>query len=245
MAAAARVTPPNDSKKKSAAAPSSGPGAFYALVGALVVLGAGVLIYLARRPKDLSIPAKVTVMAADTAGFRGYLLGSESAPVEITEYADYQCPACQSFEMLQFDVVKRQLIDSGVVRWRYRDFPLDQLHRHARLSAHAAACGDEQGKYWPLHRIIYENQPAWERAASAGSLFSDYAKQAGLDPERYDACMKSTKYAGRIEASLQEGIKVGVNSTPTFLIGGRLYPGVKSSDSLAAIAKRLAAQPAK
>jgi protein-disulfide isomerase len=245
MAAAARVTPPPDSKKKPTPPPPSTPGGFYALVALLVVLGAGVLVYLARRQTDLSIPAKVTVMAADTAGFRGYVLGSDSAPVEITEYADYQCPACQSFEMLQFDVVKRQLIDSGLVRWRYRDFPLDGMHSHARLAAHAAACGDEQGKYWPMHRLLYENQPTWERAGSVAGLFSEYAKQAGLNAERYDACMKSTKYAGRIEASREEGAKVGVNSTPTFLIGGRLYPGVRSSDSLASIAKRLAAQPAK
>src|SRR5262245_38908051 len=108
MAAARRVSPPNDSKKKPTEVTSSTPGGFYALVGALLVIGGGVLVYLARRPKDLSIPAKVTVMAADTAGFRGYVLGSDAAPVEITEYADYQCPACQSFEMLQFDVVKRQ-----------------------------------------------------------------------------------------------------------------------------------------
>jgi protein-disulfide isomerase len=220
------------------------PSSFYGLIAVLVVLGAGVLIYLTRRPKDVSIPAKVTVMAADTAGFRGYVLGSESAPVEITEFADYQCPACQAFEMLQFDVVKRQLIDSGLVRWRYRDFPLDQIHKHARSSAHAAACGDEQGKFWEMHRLLYQNQSTWAFAGSAGGIFADYAKQAGLDRGKYDECMSSAKYAGRIEASLQEGLKLGVSSTPTFLIGGRLYPGVKSSDTLAAIARRLAGQAA-
>jgi len=94
-----------------------------------------------------------------------------------------------------------------------------------------------------LHRALYESQPNWERIPSAGGLFRDLARQVGLDLAKYDSCMQATKFAGRIEASLQEGIKVGVNSTPTFLISGRLYPGVKSSDSLAAIARRLAAQP--
>jgi protein-disulfide isomerase len=238
------VNPTSGSKKsRSKDAPKASPTGFYGLIAVLVLVGIGVLVYLTRRQKDVSIPAKVTVAAADTAGFRGYILGSPSAKVEVTEFADYQCPACQSFEMLQFDVIKRQLIDSGLVRWRYRDFPLDQIHRHARLSAHAAACADEQGKYWEMHRLLYENQPNWEHVGSAGGLFADYAKKAGLDLAKYDGCMKSAKYAGRIEASLQEGLAVGVNSTPTFLIGGRLYPGVRSSDSLAAIAKRLAAQP--
>ena len=245
MASPARVAPSKDAKRSSKNGPKpSGPGRFYAIIGILVLVAAGVLIYLTRRPKDVSIPAKVTIVTADTAGFRGYVLGSPDAKVEITEYADYQCPACQTFEMLQFDVVKRQLIDSGVVRWRYRDFPLDQIHRHARSAAHAAACADEQGKYWEMHRLLYENQPAWGAAGSAASLFGGYARQAGLDVSKYDACMSSTKYAGRIEASLQEGLKAGVNSTPTFLIQGRLYPGVMSSDSISAIAKRVAGQSA-
>lgn len=232
------------SRVKSPPPPQKGPAGFYLLMGVLVLVGAGLLVYLMRRPKDVSIPANVTVLAADTAGFRGYLLGSDSAKVEISEYADYQCPGCQYFETVQFPSVRKELIETGLVRWRYRDFPLDQIHRHARLAAHSAACAAEQGKYWEQHRAIYESQSEWAQASSAGPILRNVAQQVGLDLARYDECMSSAKYAGRIEASLQEGVKLGVNSTPTFLINGRLYPLGMTSDSLAAMVRRLTGTPA-
>ncbi len=224
-------------------APPPAPNRFFLLIGALGVAGAGVLAYLVLKPKDVSIPANVTVLAADTAGFRGYVLGSDSAKVEITEYADFQCPACGTFDVLQFDVVKRQLIDSGLVRYRYRDFPLP-IHPHSRVASHAAACANDQGKFWDMKAQIYNRQAEWSPLRSAAGYFSDLAVQVGVNRAQYDACMQSAKYAGRIEASLQEGTKVGVGSTPTFLIDGRLYPGALSSDSLAAKVRRLVATPA-
>jgi len=239
MASPSRVA----TKKPSAKTPPpAGAGRFYLLLGGAAVIGIGILAYLIFRPKEVSIPADVSILASDTAGFRGYVMGSDSAKVEISEYADFQCPACGSFEILQFDVVKRQLIDSGLVRWRYRDFPLPQ-HKYSRLAAHAAACADDQGKYWPYHRALYDNQGNWSFAGSATGLFRTYAGQVGLDVAKYDACMTSAKYAPRIKASMDEGTKLGVASTPTFLIAGRLYRGVLSSDTVAAIARAAAAQP--
>lgn len=223
-----------------AAAPG-GVNRFYVVLGVVAVIGLGLLAWMMSRPASVSIPANVVVQASDTAGFRGYVLGSADAPVEITEYADYQCPACQDFEVVQFPSVRSQLIETGQVRWRYRDFPLDAIHPHARLAAHAAACGDEQGKFWELHAAIYEGQAEWSRAGNATSIFRRYAEQVGLDMAEYDACMTSGRYAGRIQASLDEGRAVGVGSTPTFLIGGRLYPGRLSSDQIRRIADSLAA----
>jgi len=220
---------------------------FFLILGGLAVAGAVALAVLVLKPKDVSIPANVTVLAADTAGFRGYLIGSPTAPVEITEYADFQCPACGSFDVLQWEVVKRQLVDSGLVRWRYRDFPLDQVHRHARLAAHSAACANEQGKFWEYKAVVYQRQGDWsvESPSSAAGTFHDMAVANGIDGAKFDACMSSKKFAGRIEASLQEGIKLGVPSTPTFLIDGRLYPGAFSSDSLASLVRSIAAKQAK
>jgi len=224
--------------------PPKSPTGFYLLIGLLVVVGGGALYYLVGRPRDVSIPANVTVLEADTAGFRGYLLGSDSAKIEISEYADYQCPGCQQFELIQFPAIEKALIEPGLVRWRYRDFPLDQIHPHSRLAAHSAACAAEQGKYWPQHRAIYETQGEWATASSAGPILRADAQRSGLDLTKYDECMKSARFAGRIEASLQEGVKLGVASTPTLLINGRLYPGALPSDSLIALVKNLTASPA-
>jgi len=222
------------------AASPSGVNRFYLLLGALALAGIAALVYQVKKPKGVSIPANVTVLAADTAGFRGYLVGADSAAVEVSEYADYQCPACQSFETIQFPAVREQLIATGKVRWRYRDFPLE-MHPNARVAAHAAACAADQGKYWEMHAAIYDRQMEWADSRSASSLLSQLAGTLGMDRGGFDACMSSAKYAGRIQASLEEGTRLGVGSTPTFLIAGRLYLGALSSDSLRSII--LHAQP--
>ena len=223
----------------------TGMSRFYMMLGAIAFIGAGVLFWLAQRGGSVSIPANVTVLAADTAGFRGYIKGSPDAPVEITEYADYQCPACQDFAAVQMPTIEERLIRTGRVRWRYRDFPLDQIHPHARLAAHSAACADEQGKYWEQHQAIYTWQPDWTRSSNASGIFRDYARANGLDLAQYDGCMSSAKYAGRIQASYNEGLAVGVGSTPTFLIGDRLHPGKIPYDELRRLVDSIApAQPA-
>jgi len=216
---------------------------FYVLLGGLAIIGVGALVYLATSRKSVSIPANVTVLAADTAGFRGYLIGSPDAPVEITEYADYQCPGCQAFATIQWPDVKARLIDTGRLRWRYRDFPLDQIHQFARLAAHSAACGDEQGKFLEQSDRIYAGLPEWARGG-AESAFRRYAQGAGLDLPRYDDCMESARYAGRIQASAEEGIRLGVGSTPTFLVNGRLYTDGLSFDQIRRLVDSLAPVPA-
>lgn len=204
---------------------------FYAILIGVAVVGLGVLGVLLSRPKTVSIPANVTIQAADTAGFRGYIKGSADAPVEITEYADYQCPFCQTFATLQMPTIDERLIKTGRLRWRYRDFPLQQ-HQFSRVAAHSAACADEQGKYWEQHERIYEGQAEWSAAQDASDNFREYAKALGMDLGKYDQCMESGKYAGRIQASYEEGAQAGVSSTPTLLVGNRLYRGRIDSDAI-------------
>lgn len=220
------------------AATPDGMKRFYAILAGVAVVGLGLLGYLMSRPKALSVPANVTVQASDTAGFRGYIKGSESAPVEITEFADYQCPFCQTFATLQMPTIEERLIRTGRLRWRYRDFPLQQ-HQFARLAAHSAACADEQGKYWQQHDRIYQGQGEWA-GGDAADHFREYARAIGLDLGRYDDCMKSGKYAGRIQASYEEGTRLGVGSTPTLLVGDRLYRGRIDSDAIARLVDSLA-----
>jgi len=212
---------------------------FYTLFAVLALAGVGVLAYLLLKPSTISIPANVTVQPSDTSGFHGYVKGSKDAPVEITEFADYQCPFCQTFATLQMPTIEDRLINSGRLRWRYRDFPLQQ-HQFGRLAAHSAACADEQGKYWAQHEQIYQGQSEWAAARDAGPLFRNYARTAGLDLGRYDSCMKSGKYAGRIQASYNEGVQLGVSSTPTLLIGNRLYRGRLDSDAIIKMVDSLA-----
>ena len=212
---------------------------FYGLLGAVAVVGIGLLGWQLSRPATVSIPANVTVQPKDTAGFNGYVKGDASAPVEITEYADYQCPFCQTFATLQMPTIEERLIKTGRLRWRYKDFPLQQ-HSYSRLAAHSAACADDQGKFWQQHEKLYEGQPEWAESHDAAPIFRKYAQENGLDLAKYDACMSSHVHAGRIQASYEEAVRVGVNSTPTLLVGGRLYSGRLDSDAITRLVDSLA-----
>ena len=225
------------------AASPHGMTRFYTILGAVAVVGIGLLGYQLSRPATVSIPANVTIQPSDTAGFRGYVKGSDSAAVEITEYADYQCPFCQTFATLQMPTIEERLIKTGRLRWRYRDFPLQQ-HAYSRIAAHSAACADEQGKFWPQHERIYEGQPEWSASRDGAEIYRRYAREVGLDLAKYDACMSAGKYAGRIQASYEEGTRAGVTSTPTLLVGGRLYQGRFDSDAITRLVDSLAPRAA-
>ena len=223
-----------------AAAAPGGMKGFYLALAAVAVVGVGLLVYQVTRPA-VSIPANVAVLPADTAGFRGYVIGSDSAPVEIVEYGDYQCPGCASFSIVTFPDVQERLVNTGKARFVYRDFPLDGIHRFARLAAHAAACADEQGKFWQVHKLIFQGQPDWA-GGNAERVLRGYAQAASLDMGRYGDCMQSARYAGRIQASYEQGAALGVDGTPKFLIGDRIYDGM-GYDAMRELVDSLAALP--
>jgi len=178
---------------------------FYILLAAVGIGGAAWLVYAAR-PKPAERPAPTTpVPAAPASGFTGYTLGSDSAPVHITVYSDFQCPYCASFVTVQMPEVRAQLINTGKVQFRFRPFPLPS-HQHSQIAALAAECAGEQGKFWEMHDQLFYNQNQWAQTRNPSGKFRDFARTIGLDSERYDACIDSKRYAGRVEESRQEGI---------------------------------------
>lgn len=203
---------------------------FYLLLGVVAVLGAAFLFYAARK-KPAEVPAQLSPLSLAAAdGFRGFTLGSDSAPVEVTEYSDFECPFCADFAAVQMPVVREQLITTGKVRWRYRDFPLPS-HAYSRYAALAAQCAGEQGKFWEMHDQIYYHQPDWsdlvggKDAGNPVKAMRGYASGLGIDMDKYDACMQNGDYALQIRANEQEGERVGVTGTPTIIIGRRMLPG--------------------
>ncbi len=114
---------------------------FYAMVAILaVVLGIAVFALLRTGGTAPAAAAGAPPTVVDD-GFRGYTLGQGTAPVEITEYLDFECPVCASFATIQMPTIKEQLLNTGRVRWRYRDYPLP-IHKYSRFAAHAAQEGD-------------------------------------------------------------------------------------------------------
>jgi protein-disulfide isomerase len=206
------------------AARRSGPGrGFWIAIGLVVVLGIGALSWVATRPKatssgiDLSLPP----MKA-----QGYVLGSPTAPVEVVEFADFECPSCGQYATLTEPDVRARLINTGKIRLRYMDFPLS-VHKNTWAASMAAACANDQGKFWEMHDAIFANQDKWNGEATSNprKVLSGLADGLKLDMSKYEACMDAETHRAQIQANEQEGERRGVNATPSFLIGGRLYAG--------------------
>jgi protein-disulfide isomerase len=213
---------------------------FYVVLGVLAVALGGMLVYLLRARPGAAPAAVAAPTAVVDDGFRGYTLGSESAPVEVIEYGDFECPACAGFAMVQMPTIKEQLIAPGKVRWRYRDYPLP-MHPYARLAAHAAQCAGEQGKFWEMHDQLFSNHSWAQTGRDPSRLFRDFARATGVDLVRYDACMEGGRYASRIEFSRLEGEQRLVDGTPTFYINGVKYVGRNNSDAFKAAVDSAAA----
>lgn len=213
---------------------------FYALLGVVALAGAAAVWYAAARPRPTGLGPSAPPPVPATDGFAGFTLGSDSAPVEVVEYADFECPACAQFAAVQMPTIREQLIATGKVRWRHRDFPLPS-HPYSRFAAHAAHCGAEQGKFWEMHDQLFYNHSWAQTGRDPGRLFRDLAVKIGLDARAYDACMESGRHAGRIEASRVEGERIGVNGTPTFFVNGRRWGGRNASDEFKRVADSLIA----
>ncbi len=153
-------------------------------------------------------------------------IASDSAKVTIVEFGDYQCPACRA----AFPNVNRVLKDySGKVNFVFRHFPLPQ-HQNALSAAEAAEAAGEQGKYWQMHDLLYENQPEWSESADPLGIFSKYAASLNLNVEQFKNFVSTNKYHDKILSDKSDGEKLGINSTPTFYINGIKLPGYSYED---------------
>jgi protein-disulfide isomerase len=203
-----------------------------------VVAVAGIIALVMARGKR-SGSESIAGVVADSTVFPGHVLGSDSAPVTIVEYADFECPACGKFAVLNEPDVRARLVSTGRVRWIFRDFPL-QNHPNSMPAHLAAACAGDQGKFFEMHDQLYFNQGRWALEKRPQKEFRAYARAIGLDLGGYDECVDSGRYLGRLTAMREDALRRGINSTPTFEIGSRRMAGYLDYDSLAAIVERMA-----
>lgn len=144
-------------------------------------------------------------------------MGNKNAKVSLIEYADFQCPACGAYYPL---VKKLTSHFKGRILFVYRFFPLNEIHRNALSSAEAAYAANQQGKFWQMHDLLFENQTSWADSTNAESTFVDYAGRIGLNIDLFKKDMASEKAKLFINNEENKGSAVGVNSTPTFFLNG-------------------------
>lgn len=159
------------------------------------------------------------------------ILGDESAEVTVIEFSDFQCPFCkQWFEQTKDQFIK-DYVDTGKVKFAYRQYPIPQLHANAQKASEASECANDQDKFWDYHDLLFKEQDGWANLPDPAEQFSTYATQLGLNKSTFDSCLSSDKYAGIVKEDIDAGTVAGVSGTPTFFINGTSLVGAQPYDS--------------
>lgn len=142
-------------------------------------------------------------------------LGLDHSPVTVIAYADFECPGCKLASQTPTLLLERF---PGRVRFIFRHFPLEKAHPHALMAAQAAEAATAQGRFWPMHDLLFENQ-----AHLKDKDLHRYATQAGLDMIRYKAEMDDHIYLQKVREHIEGGGRSHIRATPTFFIDGVVH----------------------
>lgn len=150
----------------------------------------------------------------------GVSMGSIDAPVVIYEFADFQCTGCRNFALTVAPQMKERLVETGLVRFVYLDFPLER-HAHAFRAARAARCAEDQGRYWEYSGALYARYSALFGIDDADGVLREAAAEAALEPDAFEACLASDRHAETVARSMALAHRMDVRGTPTLFVNGR------------------------
>jgi len=142
-----------------------------------------------------------------------HVMGSQSAPVTVVEFADYQCPFCLRFIKTTFPQLKKDYIDTGKVRWVSLNMPLS-FHKDARKAAQAALCAGDQDKFWEMREELFKNPKKL-----AEEFLPEHAASIGIDVEAFKGCLASDRHFNEIEQDTKDANSIRLTGTPSFVIG--------------------------
>lgn len=166
--------------------------------------------------------ARAPAAAPSAGGFRTQTIsignspykGKVDAPITVVEFSDYQCPFCARNYRDVMPKLQEEYIDTGKVRFVMREYPLASIHKDATNASIAALCAGDQGKYWDMHDIMFENQ----RTLGVDNLKS-FADTIGLDTSTFNECLDGKKHAEQVRKDMASAAKLGMGGTPGFFIG--------------------------
>jgi protein-disulfide isomerase len=173
------------------------------------------------QPKTLGQEQSKTLVLKDS-----YSQGPANAKVTITEFGDFQCPAC-GVAYPTVERIKKEY--NGKIRFVFRQFPL-QAHKNAHTAALAAEAAGAQHKFWEMYNKLYENQKEWSDSDKPLDIFSKYAQEFGLNIDQFKKDVEDKKYDNRIKKDQDDALALGVNATPTFFINNEMEVGILPYD---------------
>ncbi len=217
-------------------------GSFVGILVVIAVVGIAAIAYLANGKASKAVTVDPNVPAG--AAF-GYIRGDSTAPVQIIEFGDFECPSCGQFATVTEPDIRSRLIATGQVALTFYDFPLD-MHRNTWAASNSAACAADQGKFWEMHDRLFEGQNEWNTQATKDpvSVMKGYAKEIGLEMSKWQSCVDEAKHLDRIKGNRAEALRRNIQSTPTFIIGDKMVPGAITYDAFKAYVDSAAAAKA-
>ncbi|MFC1465072.1 MAG: DsbA family protein [Candidatus Brachytrichaceae bacterium NZ_4S206] len=225
--------------------------AFGAVFGAVVAVGAMLVIMAARTPSAARQQAdagmaltdaqpflpKVEVRAANTQG-------SADARVTIVEYSDFNCGFCRRFYNETLQRILDEYVKTGKARFSYKHYPF--LAESSAWKAEAAECAAEQGRFWDYHTLLFTQNIAGADEAAVKQALTTAATDIQLDVETFTNCLNAGDARRRVQTDAEEGQRLGVSGTPSFLINGRPLVGAQPYEAFKAmIEEELAKAPSK
>jgi protein-disulfide isomerase len=151
----------------------------------------------------------------------GLVLGSPDAPVNLIEYADFQCPGCGSFARTFKPQRIQEYVQTGQVKLEFYNFAF--LGDESIDAAQASLCANDQGKFWEMHDVIFQNQISENEGAFDRDRLRRMAEVIGLDMAAYDTCMDENRYRDQIQEAEEAGNDLGIQGTPSFNINGEIF----------------------
>lgn len=198
-------------------------------LGAATV-AAGALYFAPRAEGPLPLAAMAQDTPVDKSLVKEMTLGEADAPLTVVEYASFTCPHCANFHKNVFGQLKANYIDTGKIRFVYREVYFDRFGLWAGL---LARCGDGT-RYFGIADLIYEKQADWTAGGDPATIASNLrtlGKTAGLSDEQLDGCLSDGALAQAMVAVFEENAaRDGIDSTPSFLIDGEKYSNMSYQD---------------
>ena len=194
---------------------------FLGIIGATVIIIIGALILFSKPTPEKPALARQDLIASDT-----QTVGNASASAFLVEFSDFQCPACKAFQPA-VDIILDKYKDK--VQFAYRHFPLDK-HEYALNAALTAEAAGEQGKFWEMEKLLFENQDRFSEA-----LWKDWANSLGLNLDEFEISFNSQKLKDKINLDRAYGEQIGVDATPTFYLNGKKLELTSQADLVKAI----------
>lgn len=196
---------------------------FWGIIAAVIIIFAGIVAFSGSDQKNSS------TNKSSSSNLSQHFKGEGTSGVTLTEYGDFQCPACEAYEPT-VEAVRGQYGDK--LKFQFRNFPLTSIHRNAFAAARAAEAANLQGKYWEMHDALYQssNWQIWTQVSNPNPYFDQYAQQLGLKVSQFKADFASSKVNDIINADMNEGNRLGIDSTPTFFVNGKKTDIKNSAD---------------